>query len=406
MQESVVVVTRPERHPNRYSRYFLYEHPRMGIHEDGVRFLAQMVAAGKSQNYQRNHAYQLAYWLNYCIARQLDYQCAAFDDLIEFRYALDRHISLQTKAILASQSIAQYLNTVIQFYVHGAQIGWYVVKGKNSEAAVHVTTGKRIFPEPISDASRSCLPRNTHSHTRIEVLQPAEIKRLFNKLESPPAKGGSRNVLIAEWLAYVGLRISELLGQNSDQARSKWKQGLRVGQLLAIDVDPKLPYEHQGIEVVGKYSKRRVVAVPNWLLIKTQEYINTDRKSIAEGNQQSSNLVFLPESSKYRGQGLGVRRYQAIFYKACLEAGLVSYAENAVGDLVAEPAYSPHSLRHTYAVSTYYSLVAQGNVEPWKLIQAQLGHSSLQTTVDTYLGYVSILSGWKIDARRRPPEFE
>jgi len=49
-----------------------------------------------------------------------------------------------------------------------------------------------------------------------------------------------------------------------------------------------------------------------------------------------------------------------------------------------------HDLRHTYAVLTYHAEVMNGNVEPWKKIQAQLGHKSLQTTIDTYLRYVSV----------------
>jgi integrase len=43
-----------------------------------------------------------------------------------------------------------------------------------------------------------------------------------------------------------------------------------------------------------------------------------------------------------------------------------------------------------------------GNPEPWKKIQAQLGHAHLQTTIDVYLSYVEIFneSPGLIDVRR------
>lgn len=56
------------------------------------------------------------------------------------------------------------------------------------------------------------------------------------------------------------------------------------------------------------------------------------------------------------------------------------------------PKHSVHDLRHTYAVLTYHAERANGNAEPWKKIQAQLGHAHLQTTVDIYLSHVEIFT--------------
>jgi hypothetical protein len=41
-------------------------------------------------------------------------------------------------------------------------------------------------------------------------------------------------------------------------------------------------------------------------------------------------------------------------------------------------------------VLTYHAEKAQGNPEPWKIVQIKLGHNSLKITMDTYLANVSI----------------
>ena len=56
-----------------------------------------------------------------------------------------------------------------------------------------------------------------------------------------------------------------------------------------------------------------------------------------------------------------------------------------------KPRYRVHDLRHTYAVWTYHIRTSLGDNEPWKWIQSQLGHSTLDTTINTYLKHVSIL---------------
>ena len=50
-----------------------------------------------------------------------------------------------------------------------------------------------------------------------------------------------------------------------------------------------------------------------------------------------------------------------------------------------------HDLRHTYAVWSYHILKSLGDPEPWKSIQIQLGHKHIDTTINTYLKYVSLL---------------
>ena len=83
--------------------------------------------------------------------------------------------------------------------------------------------------------------------------------------------------------------------------------------------------------------------------------------------------------------------------EACLTLGLVQIVEKTDPEtgkkfMYKRPRHSIHDLRHTYAVLTYHAERANGNAEPWKKIQAQLGHRNLQTTIDTYLSHVEIFT--------------
>ena len=54
----------------------------------------------------------------------------------------------------------------------------------------------------------------------------------------------------------------------------------------------------------------------------------------------------------------------------------------------AEAAHTFHDARHTFAAWMYHAERAGGNAEPWKIVQARLGHRQLATTLNTYLRVV------------------
>jgi hypothetical protein len=49
-------------------------------------------------------------------------------------------------------------------------------------------------------------------------------------------------------------------------------------------------------------------------------------------------------------------------------------------------------LRHTFAIQFYLGQRKAGVAEPWKLLQARLGHANLSTTMDTYVRLVDEFS--------------
>nr|WP_240922369.1 tyrosine-type recombinase/integrase [Oleiagrimonas sp. C23AA] len=235
---------------------------------------------------------------------------------------------------------------------------------------------------------------------RVRVLEPQLVKQLLNELGPDDGKEGfqaesrSRNRLIAEWLLYCGLRIEEVLGRDLDLTTDR-HPGLTVSQFHTLPTNPKKPFDHSPISVIGKYNKARIIAVPNWLVLATKEYIQGERTQSTCHLPRNHEFVFvngIKAHRSHRGKKLSIRRYQAIFSQACIRAGLCRKNDDCKNSLAT---HSPHDLRHTYAVMTYFAQRSIGNVEPWKLIQSQLGHSNLRTTTDTYLQFVSAYSKWE-----------
>ena len=126
--------------------------------------------------------------------------------------------------------------------------------------------------------------------------------------------------------------------------------GLRVSELTSLKVD-HIHFKRGSNQIVvykGKGDKNRIVT------------INNNLKSIIQQYMDYHPSVYLFPSE--RGEQLTRSGIQQIFKKWAKKAGLPKR-------------YSIHSLRHTYATNLYkasgYNL---------RLVQKQLGHSSISTT--------------------------
>ena len=154
---------------------------------------------------------------------------------------------------------------------------------------------------------------------------------------------------------------------SSDLARSKrqfkpirdWmiidlalQAGLRVGEISNLAIgDLFIEKGHSHVYVrQGKGNKSRLVTIGESLRNHLQRYLK-ERKS-------KSHYLFTSERSDH----MTPSAIQKVVKKAMKLAGL-------------PPHYSVHSLRHTYATLLYRS---SGN--NLRLVQQQLGHSSVQTT--------------------------
>jgi len=128
--------------------------------------------------------------------------------------------------------------------------------------------------------------------------------------------------------------------------------GLRVKELSNLKVE-HLHFQRGSNQIVvynGKGNKDRIVTISSTLKNIIQEYI--------EYNNSDSPYLFPSE----RGEQLTRSGIQQIFKKWAKKAGLPKR-------------YSIHSLRHTYATNLY-----KASGFNLRLVQKQLGHSSISTT--------------------------
>ena len=163
-------------------------------------------------------------------------------------------------------------------------------------------------------------------------------------------------------------KLRRVSKDSSDLARSKgqfkpirdWmiidlalQSGLRVGEISNLEIgDLFIEKGHSHIHVrQGKGNKSRLVTIGESLRNHFRRYLK-ERKS-------KSHYLFNSERSDF----LSTSAIQKVVKKAMKLASVPSH-------------YSAHSLRHTYATLLYRS---SGN--NLRLVQQQLGHSSIQTTI-------------------------
>lgn len=388
--------------------YVLYGWPSMRLHEDATRHLSD-IATQSSVAHQRNVAYSLSHWHSYCLAAGLDYRLASADDLIAYKRSMANAISALHGDRLSPGTIGQRVLAVVSFYRLGTIRGWYTLalsRSGNDPSADSHGVSRSTGSLQIDARLAKLAPKSGRTSTDIRPLSPAELRSVLGEL-APSIELGSksesaiRDRLIAEWLAFVGLRLGEVLNPLGEM-------GLTTYQILHLVPDLNYPFDHSIVRLMGKGQKWRNVAVPNWLVAKTIDYIHGERAEAIKGVRRPTSKLFVAgrnSLSKDRGRAITGRAFEKAFSAAALRAGLYRLKETLAHDsnrerLRKKATHCPHDLRHTYAIATYFAERSLGNAEPWKPIQAQLGHRHLATTVDTYLAFVSAHDAWRKDISR------
>jgi integrase len=375
----------------------LYWHPSMRIAEPQTAYLLYFSNISRSVPRWRNRAYQLSYWFNYLVARGVVWQDASTDDLLHFRDAMQVAISEQTGKEVCDGTVAQRMIAVIDFYEWAereagyrgsltAEFSQYAEapnRPRDEDALAH-TGGGQHLQRRLS----KFIPKADNDDSTIRPLELADLRAVLRALGPLPSEQDDsdarpcRDRLIAEW---------------------QWAVGLRDGEWGKLKIHPIQTAPPGAAEVLmtvrGKGRKARNVRVPGWLVEETLSYIDGERAGVlnaaglVQGKEQPSEIFLVGADHSRRGKPLSVRRFQAVFAASCIEAGLIRHvdfvdSESGHKTVRRVPMHRPHDLRHTYAVFTYWAEVAAGNSEPWKKIQAQLGHKNLATTVNTYLKHV------------------
>lgn len=347
----------------------------------------------------RNVAYALVGWFDFLTASGVeDWREASTIEWTAYRDALLGSISPHTRENYAKGTVAERMRIVVFFYGFAQEKGLYsgdLAVGSvltdlhvpfASLSLAHVQ--RRVRRRRLADK----IPKRKPKRSPARPFTISEWRQVIRALGPKPSEQSkkdrrpSRDRLIAETGAKVGLRVEEVGRVTRYQIQSRVP-------------DPNAPFSTQPLTILGKNNVERTVAVPNWLWQELGAYVEGERAAAvkAGGIADPAALFVSGETSNQPGRPLSLRRYEQIIEGACQRAGIVDKKpktdlETGAIVEVETPRHCFHDLRHTYAVWTYWVEVQSGNAEPWKKIQAQLGHATVITTEKYYLRYVEIFS--------------
>jgi len=248
-------------------------------------------------------------------------------------------------------------------------------KNKKSSIARKISTLRSFFKYLVREQVIPSNPAKTVSTPKVEKTLPTTltVDEAFRLMESPHSRSGKsssgseerslRDRAILELLYSSGLRVSELVGLNSNQ----------------IDLDLGI------VKVMGKGRKERIVPVGVKAIDALKAYFEErgSLKGLRLGRKASLRVRGLsepasgPEGPTARGVA-GPDGEEPIFINS--SGGRLT--ARSVGRLIKKYTrdssifrkVSPHSLRHTFAT---HLLDAGADIRE---IQEMLGHSSLSTT--------------------------
>ena len=328
------------------------------------------------------------------------------DDLRFYRDAMLQTVSPKTHQPYGVNTVRRRLSTVLQFYDWAYQEGFFgenlnaksvrqIIRSMDRNAMAHLSsdTGRSevsdLLPLPRGSADDAVRPlTETEYRTVAHLLGPL-----------PPETGQSitdcrptRYRLIAEVAIHTGMRRNEI-------------SSLTVWQILDLRPDSSRPFGAVKLLITKtKGLRQRHVFMPNWLVVALLWYIDHERKqalTVAKAHwlkdqAKAPAALFLngAEARRHAGKALQNGTIDAHFHQATIAAGLThavhkihpETGEHYVGH---EPSHVFHDLRHTFATWLYWFEKSLGNPEPWKKIQARLGHTELATTTGLYLRAVA-----------------
>lgn len=200
-----------------------------------------------------------------------------------------------------------------------------------------------------------------------------------------------RNRLMSECSLQTGLRRAEVVGFTLESLKKARTKHASSPTHLCV------------VKIRGKYGRWRNVNFPFWLIEALRLYVNSERESAVEAGRRRApayeepTTIFVNHAHSIRAPGAAVTvdTFNEVFRQAQIEAGMASDEEifdeiSREKKTVITVPHVVHDLRHSFAVWTYWARKQAGDQEPWKYIQAQLGHKSLSTTTDIYLSAATL----------------
>lgn len=374
---------------------FQYWRDQVAVFEEPTVFLNEkfvVVGGTPSKHTWEAAGYDLLTWFQWCQLKGIDWRDATEADRQQF--ADDYAVASEANTVNRKLTITR------RFYDLCRDEGWYHRDiGSSLERR---PVGNRPIDEDALAHTRSNgtakekdpLLRKVGRNDVVRPLQLAQVRKLLKHLgPAPEDKEDRRPVrdrVMVELALLGGARLGDVVG-------------LTTLKFLSITVEPHQMLTEFPLIVIGKGKVTRQVAVPGWLVMAVQKYIDGERaeserqskKRGASGRKPTTALFLGHPGSKAAGMAITRSAVQKMFELACRKCGITEMVEVADPEtgkthIKTVAAHSFHDLRHNCAVITYHAEKMNGNSEPWKIVQIKLGHKSVKVTMDTYLAHVEI----------------
>ena len=295
---------------------------------------------------------------------EIDWVAASEREIAAYRNRMLSQPSPHTGRPYARSTINDRVRTVCRFYEYAAKQGWMetvpfhfvdvrAAPTRHQSFLAHVDSRSRITAANILTVSEyETLPR---------PIPAEQLRKVFSKLKMPYH-------LMGRWALATGMRRKELCGLAIYQ----------IPETAHLDTEdhPLIPISLK----ITKGDKHRPVYPPLRLLDQTHHYIVDERHAVVcKSRCQAKQYPEPPELFLNRlGKAVVVTRMTSVFAEAFKAAGVEG---------------SLHWLRHTFAIAMLTNLQKQAarnpHLNPLKVLQVLLGHSSIQTTA-IYLRCVEV----------------
>jgi integrase/recombinase XerC len=342
-------------------------------------------------------AYDLKDFVEYLRATKTAYTAVSADVLYGYAATMAGKISLHTGEQYSHLTITRRVWTAIEFCCWlGRQeaISFSQMDGIERLRRGRASLARNHKTRFSGGTSPTLLPTQFKQHEP-RILDDGEARRLLRALagkEEASNKNadsnvvahaiGRRNLLMAKVALSAGLRREEVCL-------------LERGKIEGVVIETQNRALHPIVVSYTKNNSPRKVLMPSSLIKELQEFCRTERAAICgahcKGRCGMTGALFpsTGRMSSERCAPMCPQNLGLIVRNAAMKAGIVrtvypaKSSQRARKEVVAD--VSVHDLRHSYAVWTYLILRSQGDTNPWLYVQAQLGHRSSETTINTYL---------------------
>ena len=144
--------------------------------------------------------------------------------------------------------------------------------------------------------------------------------------------------------------------------------GLRVSELLNIEVERDLDFRLRKIQILGKGDKIRYITMNDKMKGAIEDYL-IEREKQLKGRKNK--YLFISNKTDNTGKRMGITSFYNI---------LSSYCEKVKEDKI-----NPHMLRHDFATKSYN--IGYSDL----MLKIELGHSSNATGIYIHPGQESLL---------------